>query len=65
MKLPVVWMSVSEKILLKWLVNESNVRKAIILYATHIFDGLDNWATNLVYLTNEGTCGWQGKIEEL
>lgn len=51
--------------LLKWLVRESEERKATILYATHIFDGLDDWATHLYYLTNEGRCGWQGKMEEL
>ena len=51
--------------LLKWLVHESDVRGATILYATHIFDGLDDWATNLMYLTNEGKCGWQGKMEDL
>jgi CCR4-NOT complex subunit CAF16 len=51
--------------LLKWLVNESDVRGATILYATHIFDGLDDWATNVMYLTNEGSCGWQGKMEDL
>mmetsp|Transcript_82614 Transcript_82614/g.123985 ORF Transcript_82614/g.123985 Transcript_82614/m.123985 type:complete len:346 (-) Transcript_82614:143-1180(-) len=51
--------------LLKWLVKESEERKATILYATHIFDGLDDWASHLFYLTNEGKCGWQGKMEEL
>lgn len=51
--------------LLKWLVKESDDRGATILYATHIFDGLDDWATHLFYLTNKGQCGWQGKMEEL
>ena len=51
--------------LLKWLVRESEQRKATILYATHIFDGLDDWASHLFYLTNEGKCGWQGKMEDL
>lgn len=51
--------------LLKWLVHESDVRGATILYATHIFDGLDDWATNLMYLTDKGTCGWQGKMNDL
>ena len=51
--------------LLKWLVRESDERGATILYATHIFDGLDDWATHLFYLTNKGECGWQGKMEEL
>lgn len=51
--------------LLKWLTRESDERRATILYATHIFDGLDDWATHLFYLTNQGQCGWQGKMEEL
>ena len=51
--------------LLKWLVRESDERKATILYATHIFDGLDEWASHLFYLTNEGKCGWQGKMQDL
>lgn len=51
--------------LLKWLVAESDERNATIIYATHIFDGLDDWATHLHYLTSNGDCGWQGKIGEL
>ena len=51
--------------LLKWLNRESEERGATIIYATHIFDGLDDWATHLHYLTDEGACGWQGKMEDL
>lgn len=51
--------------LLRWLEKESVERGATIVYATHIFDGLDDWATHLFYLTNEGDCGWQGKMEDL
>lgn len=51
--------------LLQWLVKESKERSATIIYATHIFDGLDDWATDLCYLTDEGRCGWQGPIGEL
>jgi CCR4-NOT complex subunit CAF16 len=51
--------------LLRWLVKESDERKATIMYATHIFDGLDDWASHLCYLTDKGQCGWQGKLEEL
>mmetsp|Transcript_2257 Transcript_2257/g.3714 ORF Transcript_2257/g.3714 Transcript_2257/m.3714 type:complete len:233 (-) Transcript_2257:507-1205(-) len=51
--------------LLKWLVKESEERGATILYATHIFDGLDDWASHLFYLTNTGECGWQGKMQDL
>jgi len=51
--------------LLRWLIKESNERGATILYATHIFDGLDDWATHLHYLTDDGKCGWQGEIQDL
>ena len=51
--------------LLRWLVKESDERGATILYATHIFDGLDEWATHLFYLTDSGNCGWQGAMNEL
>ncbi|KAL7544602.1 hypothetical protein ACHAWF_007973 [Thalassiosira exigua] len=51
--------------LLLWLEKESLERGATIVYATHIFDGLDDWASHLFYLTSEGRCGWQGKTEEL
>lgn len=51
--------------LLKWLAKESEERGATILYATHIFDGLDSWPTHVHYLTNGGCTGWQGKLEDL
>ena len=51
--------------LLRWLVRESDERGATIVYATHIFDGLDDWATHLYYLNDSGQCGWQGKMEDL
>uniref|UniRef100_A0A7R9ZBK7 ABC transporter domain-containing protein n=1 Tax=Pseudictyota dubia TaxID=2749911 RepID=A0A7R9ZBK7_9STRA len=51
--------------LLRWLVRESDERGATIIYATHIFDGLDDWATHLVYLTDEGRTGWRGRTEDL
>jgi CCR4-NOT complex subunit CAF16 len=51
--------------LLRWLKQESETRKATILYATHIFDGLDDWPTHLHYLCNKGHTGWQGRIENL
>jgi len=50
--------------LLRWLTNESTERGATIIYATHIFDGLDDWATHLHYLTDDGKCGWQGRVDD-
>lgn len=51
--------------LLRWLIRESEVRHATIVYATHIFDGLDDWPTHLHYLTDVGNTGWQGTLHEL
>jgi CCR4-NOT complex subunit CAF16 len=51
--------------LLRWLVRESEERHATIIYATHIFDGLDDWATHLYYLNDSGSCGWQGRMDDL
>lgn len=51
--------------LLMWLQKESKERGATIVYATHIFDGLDDWPTHLTYLTRDGSTGWQGKLEDL
>jgi CCR4-NOT complex subunit CAF16 len=36
--------------LLAFLRQETELRGTTILYATHIFDTLDRWATDLVYL---------------
>jgi CCR4-NOT complex subunit CAF16 len=51
--------------LLRWLVKESDERGATVIYATHIFDGLESWGTHLFYLTDTGKCGWQGRPQEL
>ena len=51
--------------LLKWLKRESETRGATIIYATHIFDGLDDWPTCLHYLNHHGHTGWQGRTEDL
>lgn len=47
--------------LLRWLKHESETRGATILYATHIFDGLEDWPTHLHYLKAGGYTGWQGR----
>mmetsp|Transcript_30542 Transcript_30542/g.97461 ORF Transcript_30542/g.97461 Transcript_30542/m.97461 type:complete len:192 (-) Transcript_30542:147-722(-) len=51
--------------LLLWLKKECEERGCCVIYATHIFDGLDDWPTHLHYLTNGGVTGWQGPIGEL
>jgi CCR4-NOT complex subunit CAF16 len=51
--------------LLRWLKRESEERGATVLYATHIFDGLDDWPTHLHYLHHTGVTGWQGRTQDL
>lgn len=41
---------VARQDLLNFLVSECETRGACILYATHIFDGLDDWTTHVMYL---------------
>ncbi|XP_039128127.1 ABC transporter I family member 20-like [Dioscorea cayenensis subsp. rotundata] len=38
--------------LLKYLSKECEERGATIIYATHIFDGLENWPTHIVYVAH-------------
>ncbi|KAJ1458412.1 P-loop containing nucleoside triphosphate hydrolase protein [Pelagophyceae sp. CCMP2097] len=51
--------------LMEWLRRETEVRGSTVLYATHIFDGLDDWPTHIHYLNSKGATGWQGPIEDL
>ena len=38
--------------LLKFFVEECETRGATIIYATHIFDGLEKWITHVAYLAD-------------
>ena len=35
---------------MKYLKKEIDERKCCVIYVTHIFDGLEEWATQLIYL---------------
>ncbi|XP_057798125.1 ABC transporter I family member 19 [Salvia miltiorrhiza] len=50
--------------LLEFFKEECEKRGATIVYATHIFDGLETWATNLVYV-QDGTLKKSEKMAEL
>jgi len=50
--------------LLMWLRKETETRGATIVYATHIFDGLDDWPSHIHYIHHTGVTGWQGPIEK-
>ena len=54
---------VARQDLLNFLVSECETRGACILYATHIFDGLDDWTTHVMYLKAGRTDGVK-KIED-
>jgi len=41
----------ARKSLLQYLERETNERGVTVLYATHIFDGLEDWATDILYLS--------------
>ena len=43
---------VARQNLLSFLKEESEQRGVTIIYATHIFDGLEHWATDVVFLSN-------------
>jgi len=45
---------VSRERLLMWLKEETLTRGATVLLATHIMDGMDEWATRMIYLEDGG-----------
>jgi len=55
---------VSRSDLLEYLKQETETRGATILYATHIFDGLDHWATHLCHVQTGGTIRKMGQLHE-
>jgi CCR4-NOT complex subunit CAF16 len=44
--------------------HEAETRRATILYATHVLDGLEDWASHLAWLDG-GVIRWFGRLEEL
>merc|ERR1711959_266766 len=55
---------VSRSDLLSYLKEETESRGATILYATHIFDGLDHWATHLAHIQSGGIIRKLGRLDE-
>jgi len=58
---------ISRQDFLTFLREETEQRGATIIYATHIFDGLEDWATHLVHLSNGKVVklGHLNDVEEL
>jgi CCR4-NOT complex subunit CAF16 len=50
--------------LLELLRQQSVAQGLTVIYATHIFDGLDNWATDLIYLS-QGRLALAAPLEEI
>ena len=46
---------------MKYLKKESIEKNCCIIYITHIFDGLDEWSTDLLYLKKDGALGYFDK----
>ncbi len=46
---------------MNYLKKECEKNSSCIIYITHIFDGLDNWCDNLLYLKQDGTVGYFDK----
>ena len=46
---------------MNYLKKECEKNNSCIIYITHIFDGLDNWCDNLLYLKQDGTVGYFDK----
>ncbi len=51
--------------LLAWLKMEQARTGCTIIYATHIFDGLRDWPTHLVYLNERGVIDYAGRAEDV
>ncbi len=49
---------------IQFLREESEQRQVTIIYATHIFDGLEDWATDLVFV-REGKVAVNKKFEDV
>ena len=47
--------------ILKWIKEDCIQRGALCIYATHIFDGMDEWCTDLIYLNKKGIIKYNGK----
>ncbi|KAF1321028.1 putative non-intrinsic abc protein, partial [Globisporangium splendens] len=54
---------ISRENVLAFLKEETEKRNATVLLATHIFDGTDVWATDVVYI-RRGTIGFHGPMEQ-
>jgi CCR4-NOT complex subunit CAF16 len=46
---------------MNYLKKESIEKKACIIYITHIFDGLDEWCSHLMYMNRNGNIDYFGE----
>ena len=45
---------------LNWIKNDCLERDALCMYATHIFDGMNEWSTHVIYINKEGKMKYNG-----
>ena len=48
---------------MNWLKKESIENNSTIIYTTHIFDGLDNWPTHIIYIDRNGSINNKIKVD--
>lgn len=53
---------ISRENILQYLKWESETNNAIVILATHVFDAMDSWATDVMYLNN-GKIGFYGSMD--
>ena len=48
---------------LNWIKSDCLERNALCIYATHIFDGMNEWSTHLIYINKQGKIDFNGKSD--
>ena len=49
--------------ILNWIKRDCLERNALCIYATHIFDGMNEWSTHLIYVNKQGKIDFNGKSD--
>ena len=49
--------------ILTWIKNDCIQRGALCIYATHIFDGMNNWCSHLIYVNKSGQIDFSGSCD--
>ena len=49
--------------ILNWIKKDCIERSAVCIYSTHIFDGMNDWCSHLIYLNKSGKVGFSGMCD--